>query len=177
MQRCVGTLNPARSFLILTLVVLTACSDSAGPSTPLTPVDWLKANAVTISAAPPGGSDFRDLEPLRAAIGDARVVLLGEPTNGDGTTFLQKARLIQFLHLGMGFDVLAFESGLYDMDRAWRQIQDFKDADAAMRSGIHGIWTGSTEFLPVMAYVASNAHSNRKLELAGFDIQFSGTAS
>ncbi len=50
--------------------------------------------------------DFSDLAPLAAAIGDARIVQLGETTHGDGAAFLAKVRLVKFLHQHHGFDVL-----------------------------------------------------------------------
>src|SRR5690606_20323100 len=117
------------------LAVLLGCEPTTapGPGTsppspfePVTPTvdlsgatDWLRRNAVTLERITPvldGSDQFADLRPLATAIGDARVVVLGEQSHGDGTTFLMKARLVEFLHREMGFDVLAFESGLYSMD-------------------------------------------------------------
>ena len=88
-------------------------------------IAWLSANAVPIRSIDPSrqSDDFKDLEPIRRAIGNSRVVILGEQSHGDGATFLAKARLIKFLHQRMGFDVLAWEAGLFnapDMDTAVR---------------------------------------------------------
>jgi len=58
------------------------------------------------------------------AIGNSRIVVLGEESHGDGATFLAKVRLIKFLHQKMGFDVLAWEAGLFncqEMDAAVRK--------------------------------------------------------
>jgi len=90
-------------------------------------VEWLAKSATRIRSLDPSDGDFSDLEPLRAALKGARVVMLGEQSHGDGTTFLAKTRLIRFLHEQMGFNVLAFESGLYDRGGAGR-VHDRADA-------------------------------------------------
>ena len=77
---------------------------------------WLREHAVAVRTIDPSlaEDDFADLRPLIGLIGDARVVGLGEPTHGDGAHFHAKTRLIRFLHEVMGFDVLVWESGMYD---------------------------------------------------------------
>ena len=59
----------------------------------------------------PTDTDFRDLAFLKAEIGPARVVLLGEPTHGEGNVFEAKIRLLRYLREQMGFTTVAFESG------------------------------------------------------------------
>ncbi len=163
------------SLAVCLLAMLAACgspSDSAPPP-PLTPAEWVKANAhpiATLSVT----SNFSDLEPLRAAIGGARVVMLGEPTHGDGTTFRAKARLVAFLHREMGFDVLAWESGLYDVHEVWDHVRAGEGVIAASRRGVFGVWSLSEEVLPTLDYVASTVGTTRPLEMAGVDNQFTG---
>jgi erythromycin esterase len=119
--------------------------------------------------------DFGDLQPLKAAIGSSRVVLLGEQSHGDGTTFLAKARLIAFLHEEMGFDVLAWESGLWDVRQVWRHVQAGEAVVPTSRRGIFTIWTRSQEVLPTLDYVQETMGTARPLELAGFDNQLTGS--
>lgn len=140
-------------------------------------IQWLQKNAAPLRSVSPDDEDFSDLEPLRAAIGDARVVLLGEQSHGDGTTFLAKARFIKFLHQRMGFDVLAFESGLFDCSKAWDYLLAGEDPDKAFRRGVFGIWTGSAQVKPLIDYVGAMARTARPLELAGFDSQFTASGS
>lgn len=65
-------------------------------------VRWLAENASPVRSIAPEDEDFSDLAPLAAALGDARVVMLGEATHGDGETFRAKARLVRFLHRELG---------------------------------------------------------------------------
>lgn len=84
---------------------------------------------------------------------------------------------MKFLHQEMGFDVLAFESGLYDCHRAWQSFQDGTDPLDAARQGVFGIWTQSAQTRNLWEYLSSYSNSAKPLELAGFDCQFTGSAS
>src|SRR4051812_15253729 len=84
-------------------------TDTIDPATRDARIAWLQANSAPLRSIDPADTDFADLEPLARAIGDARIVMLGEQTHGDGATFLAKCRLVHFLHERLGFDVLSFE--------------------------------------------------------------------
>ena len=66
----------------------------------------LKDYATAVRSIDPADTNFADLAGLRTAIGDARIVLLGEQTHGEGSTFQAKTRLVKFLHERMGFEVV-----------------------------------------------------------------------
>jgi erythromycin esterase len=141
-------------------------------------VAWLKSHAAAIRSIDPNDADFADLEPFRRAIGDSRIVLLGEQSHGDGATFHAKTRLIRFLHEKCGFDVLAFESGLYDCHKAWSLLREGKVSPAkAIGNGVFAIWTQSEQVRPLIEYLAAQEKTSRPLELAGFDCQFTAEAS
>ena len=137
----------------------------------------MKQNAVKFRSIDPSDTDFEDLQPLKKLIGDARIVQLGEQSHGDGTCFETKIRLIKFLHQEMGFDVLAFESGIFDCHRAWEIYQSGHDPDDAARQGVFGIWTGSAQTGALWKYLGEKAKTESPLELAGFDCQFTASAS
>src|SRR5690348_12910399 len=95
-------------FLVLTIYSFSYLSINEDPR-----IDWLKKNAVRLKSVEPTDEDFSDLMPLKSIIGDSvKLVMLGEQSHGDGTTFLAKTRMIKFLHEKMGFDILAFESNM-----------------------------------------------------------------
>lgn len=169
-----------RPMLVASALLLLACA--ADPSAPREDtvatdeerVAWLIANSVPVRSVDAADVDFSDLEPLRAAIGDARVVMLGEETHGDGTAFEAKVRLIKFLHAEMGFDIIAFEAGLFDVREAWTRIRAGNEPVESVRSSIFGIWSRAEEVRPLFEYIAAHANSQQPLELTGIDPQFTG---
>lgn len=140
----------------------------------------LKELVIPVATIDPSGDDFGDLEPILSKIGTARIVLLGEPSHGDGAAFMAKSRLVKFLHQRAGFDVLAFESGMYDCKRVNDGFrEEAKWSDAAKR-GIFGIWSQSEQCRNLFEYVmdthtgafAKDKPGLTPLTIAGFDSQF-----
>ncbi|HYJ41431.1 MAG TPA: erythromycin esterase family protein [Steroidobacteraceae bacterium] len=135
---------------------------------------WLASNAIPLRTLSVTDEDFGDLEPLMAAIGDARVVMLGEPSHGAGSAFAAKARLVRFFHQRMGFDVLAWESGLFDVRLAQAALADASlDPSKAAQAGILPVWSRAAEVRPVFEYARATLATSRPLELVGFDINAS----
>lgn len=137
----------------------------------------LRRNAQPIRSIDPSDEDYRDLEPLADAIGDARVVQLGEPSHGGGAAFAAKARLVKFLHQRLGFDVLVWESGLYDVALAQAGMRGADDALTAARRGIFTLWTEAAEVKPLFEYIKASQASLRPIEMAGFDMQITADGS
>jgi len=140
-------------------------------------VAWLAQHAIPMRSLASDDDDFTDLQPLREAIGDARVVLLGEESHASGTTIRANSRLIRFLHQEMGFDVMAFESGLYDMWKVWQLIQAGHEPGDAMRQGLFGTWSYAVDFQPLARYLGQQAIGPHPLEVSGVDCQLTGRLS
>jgi erythromycin esterase len=155
------------------LATVALCLQLAAAPTPA----GLAQEVVRLRSIDPADQDYSDLAGLRAALGNARIVQLGEQTHGDGAAFSAKVRLVEFLHRELGFQVLAFESGLYDCHRAWQSIRAGDDPAVAARDAIFPIWSASRQVRPLWEYLGRAARSRRPLELAGFDSQFTGRFS
>lgn len=137
------------------------------------------ASAQSLVVAPirsidPADTIYSDLSSLRTAIGNARIVLLGEQTHGEGSTFLAKSRLVRFLHEEMGFEVLAFESGFYDCARIWENTKQGSSFINEIPGSLFYMYATSKQMHPLFAYIQSQVKSARPLEITGFESQHSG---
>jgi erythromycin esterase len=132
-------------------------------------VRTLRPHVIPLGSVDPADTSFADLKPLSEAIGDRRIVFLGEATHGDGTAFRAKSRLVKFLHQEMGFRVLAFESGLYDLRRATRQATTPQEHLRAATQTLARPWAQSAQARPVLRYYAQTQHTDAPLHLAGID--------
>lgn len=128
---------------------------------------------VPVRSADPGDTDFADLAALGESIGGARIVMLGEQTHGDGATLLAKTRVLKYLHERHGFDVLAFESGMYDLHAAQNLVEGGEKPSAAMAKAIFPVWADSDQVRPLLAYLDAQAAAGSPLALTGFDFQVS----
>ena len=140
-------------FLTYTLLACLLAGSSVWSTGQVAPIKerlaWLRGHAVKVRTLDASDEDFKDLEPLGQAIFDARIVLLGEATHGDGSTFLAKGRLIKFLHQRKGFDVLVWESGFYECAKAGEAL-------APLSLAIHNGMTDKDVNAAIVAYPTMN---------------------
>ena len=136
---------------------------------------WIKDHAYKLESIQPvgikgGEGQFKDLEMLKPLLHDKRIVFLGESSHGVGEFNLAKTRLVQFLHQEMGYNVLAFESGLGNASIAYG-TSGTQNAEQTMKDSIFGVWW-SKEILPLFEYIKTTQASEQPLALTGFDMQF-----
>ncbi len=124
------------------------------------------------SAVPPA-DDYSDLQFFKRVIGDRRLVELGESGHGVAEFDAMKVRLVKFFHEQMGFDVIAFESSIYECFAANAQASQPGTAGIGILStSIFGVWW-TKETLPLFDYLVQSKTTERPLILAGFDEQIS----
>jgi erythromycin esterase len=162
----------------IALVLTAAAAGCATPSRPASPESsWIAAHSAPLRSIDPSDRPYDDLGPVGGTIGPARIVLLGEQTHGEGSTFLAKTRLISYLHERLGFDVLAMESDMFACERAGDAIRAGRPAREMFEASVFNVWTGSAEFSPLIDYVERTRATTSPLELTGFDLQLSGRLS
>ena len=72
---------------------------------------WAKERAIVIET-PEFRTDQHDIEPMKALIGDARVVCLGESRHDIHEQFVLKYRMIRYMVEEMGFNTFILEASL-----------------------------------------------------------------
>jgi len=139
---------------------------------------WIRANAMPILSTEPGQS-FRDLAPLGAMIGEARVVALGEATHGTREFFQLKHRILEYLVEEKGFTIFAIEAGMPECRVVNDYVLEGRGDPARALAGLY-FWTWDTEEVLDMIrwmrrYNADPGHP-RKVQFCGFDMQFTPAA-
>ena len=141
------------------------------PPLPAATKTWIDEHAHAMASLD-FDADDADLEPLKKILDGKRIVLLGEQSHSDGACFEAKARMIRFLHAELGFSVVAFESGLYECERANDKLRA-GDTRGAMQDSVFGIWRVA-ETRGLFDYMADHAKTAKPLRLSGFDTRGSG---
>jgi erythromycin esterase len=131
---------------------------------------WVRRNAIRLAGVD-AGAPTTDLEPLRALLGDARIVALGEGTHGTSEFFRMKHRLTELL-ASHGFTVFAIEASMPEARRVNDYVLTGRGDPAALLAGMY-FWTWNTrEVFDLIEWMrAYNASGRGRMEFWGFDLQ------
>ena len=144
----------------LIVFVLSAFSQSTSDS-------WLDSNFHSISTVAEN-SDYSDLQFLKEELRNKNIVAIGEQTHKDGKTFEARSRLIQFLIQEMGYEVIIFESGFYDINYGWQLFKRSGKLGYFTESLIFE-WKRSTQHKELFSFIKNWEKKGNRLEMGGFD--------
>lgn len=119
--------------------------------------------------------DFSELAEFGKAIEGKRIVMLDELTHGEQQNFQLKAKLVRYLHQHHGFSVLLLESGIYDVEKIWRNNSQTLSQQAV--GNLFYMYANSSVVQPLLDYIDEQKKGHYPLRLAGFDGRLSGELS
>jgi len=137
----------------------------------------IKNQLINLGKVTENNEDYSSYSALKDLLKDVEIVMLGEQSHGEGTTYETKIKLIKYLHEELDFDLLVFESGFYDIHKAWQKIEQGENVRDALGNSIFHIWSTTKDFIPLADYLEKAKNSNKPLKLFGFDSQFSSKYS
>jgi erythromycin esterase-like protein len=134
-------------------------------------VSWVTANAIPVTSATPN-QPYDDLMPLKQVIGNARIVALGEATNGTREFFQMKHRIIDFLAKEMGFTIFSIEANMPEAYRLNDYVLNGTGDPVALLKGLY-FWTWNTqEVLDMILWMRDfNKSGQGRIQFTGFDMQ------
>lgn len=134
---------------------------------------YVKEKTHPIATVQPDSGSYTDFKVIGNAIGDARIVMLGEQDHGDAPTFLAKTRLIKYLHEQKGFNVVAFENDFFTSIDGWDKLpKTTNEIDSFLKKSIIPYWPycDACQYLFFNLIPASHQTKN-PLQVAGIDNQ------
>lgn len=135
--------------------------------------EYVQQQIVSLKSIDPATADFSDLSPIGAAIGESRIVMIGEQDHGDGATMLAKSRLIKYLHEEKGFNVLAFEGDFFALNEGWDQLpKEEEQIKQFLKENIFPIWADCEQCGDLLySYIPATYQTPSPLQVTGFDNQ------
>jgi erythromycin esterase len=134
---------------------------------------WARDNArpITVTGQPEGPESW---EPLRAIVGDARVVALGEPLHGFHGPLALRNQVVQYLVKEFGFTAVALETGLSPSKRLHDYVTGrAQESDASLARAFSYGFGNFEENLELLRWMRSfNAiqPSGRSVRIYGIDV-------
>jgi erythromycin esterase len=153
-------------------IVSSTCLGAVPPASDAEFVTWARANLHEVSLT--SNDDWSDLEPLRAMLGSATLVSLGEGLHGSAEPLQFRNRLFQFLVEQGGFTAITLESGITESYAVNEYVRGGSGDPLELTS--HGITNGLGTF-PQQAQLVRwmheynlDARHARKIEFYGMDL-------
>lgn len=113
---------------------------------------------------------YQDFCFLEKYLQNKRIVLLGEQLHTDAKTFQTKGRIIRYLHQKLGYNVVLYESSMFDV---W--LMNNNPDSLCPKEAIFNFWWDNPECLSIWEYYNDTRKSSNPIILGGFDIQATGS--
>lgn len=118
----------------------------------------------------PTNANFADLQFLKTEIGNKRIVMIGEQDHSAGASIDAKARVANFLIKEMGFEVILFEAGFYDVKKSVEYAKNTNN-NKAIPASLYFLWSKNMNITPFLDSMAYNVSAG-KLFVDGVDPKF-----
>lgn len=107
------------------------------------------------------GNSLNDLDFLGDILKDRQIIILGESSHGDGTTFEVKTAIIEELVNNHDFTTIAFEGGgFYEMYYMKQQLMEGADFKDEIMKSWYDIWSKSKQTEKLIEFLAKNQNIN-----------------
>ncbi len=136
-------------------------------------IEWLNKNTIPVnSLTAADGNKNDDLLSFKNAIGNSRLVALGESTHGTSEFFSLKHRLLQYAVTELGFRLFAIEDNQLVAEKVNRYVLGGEGTAKESMSGMFAVWY-TKEVLTMIEWIRhyNEKHSDDKVRFAGFDMQ------
>lgn len=153
-------------YLAITLLVLFSFVQTSCSQKSLTSSDWLIENTIELQP-----QDSYDFSTLKNVLKDKRIIALGESSHGLGKYYDLKSALAIYLHKEMGYEVLAMEGGLGDINLAYEDIDTLSSRNLRDYT-LFGNFK-ATEVDTLFNYIKETSVMDSPFLYAGYDTQFS----
>lgn len=139
---------------------------------------WATTHAIPLRTVEPGGA-ASDLAPLRALLGSARLVAIGEPTHGAHEPLALRNRLVQYLVEREGFTAIGLETGFSESRAVARYVLGGPgDAASITRDGLTWGFGNFAENVELIAWIRRwNADPKHTRKVRFYGIDLSGAAN
>lgn len=116
-------------------------------------------------------ANFESLTTLKQDLQNVRIVGLGESSHIMGETYVSKIKMVKYLHQQCGFDVIAIESPMYDLDIYYNEYiknNNVSTIDFLTKGSISSVWT-TDDMYELFDYILETQKTERPLIYTGFD--------
>lgn len=133
-------------------------------------IRWLAENAPVIRTVDPTDPNDSDLAPIGKAIGNRRIVMIGEQSHADGSSFDARTRIFKYLHKHHGFDTIVTEMNMASMLQLDREIQSGTRLNDVLKSSPY--WTLPYYEYELVRYAREHRYGKSPIRFYGHDITY-----